>query len=375
MLVDNKEYITYEKNENEIDNYCNNVEYYYKFMMFYNLSLYIGFVGLLFERIGFFNNIDEVAYNFIWNCLKFYSSFCLYVNKYINSPLKIVFNNKYKQIKLFLNGPPDRFIIIRDGDEIMRFKYMYQLIQYYLVNKTIKNDDLLYIDDKLMYYTSCFDFLKTIKNPDFLYNYDITSIFDFSSIKFMSCDIFIITKNKDLFIKKSIDINNFMIVNSKLLSKSFVFWYCNKYFNLDKQYIEDYKIEIIDQDVDQLSIDMNDFIEIHEDEYVVHKIKHHLEETNDEDAEDDIDGTDDADTDDEDTPVNEIDKIISYDETDNISTYNNKKITDNNEREENESEENENECKYHKDLEDDNELFNERIEEYNNSSWVSRLLF
>lgn len=370
MLVDNKEYITYETSE--MDNYCNNVEYYYKFMMFYNLSLYIGFVGLLFERIGFFNNIDEVAYNFIWNCLKFYSSFCLYVNKYINSPLNIVFNNKYKQIKLFLKGPSDKFIIIRDGDEIMRFKYMYELIQYYLGNKTIKNDDLLYVDDKIMYYTSCFEFLKIIKNPDFLYNYDITSILDFSSIKFMSCDIFIITKNKDLFIKKSIDINNFMIVNSKLLSKSFVFWYCNKYFNLDKVYIEDYKIDIIDQDVDQLSIDMNDFIEIHKDEYVVHKIKHHQEETIDEDAEDD-----DADTDDDDTPVNEIDKIISYEETDNISGDNNKELTDNNESEENENDcdDYENECKYHKDLEDANELFNERIEEYKNSSWVSRLLF
>ena len=162
------------------------------------------------------------------------------------------------------------------------------------------------------------------------------------------------------------------MVNSKLLSKSFVFWYCNKYFNLDKHFIEDYKIDIIDQDVEQLSIDMNDFIEIHEDEYVVHKIKHHHQEEiidEDADAEDDVE--------DEDTPINEMDKLISYEETYNISTDNNKSLTDDNEIEENKSDcdDYENECKYHKDLEDENELFNERIEEYKNSSWVSRLLF
>jgi len=368
MLMNNKEYITYETNETkEIYNYCNNVEYYYKFMMFYNLVLYVGFVGLLFERLGFFNNIDDAVYNFAWNCLKYYSSICLYVKKYINSPLMIVFHNKLKQIKLFLNGHPDTFIIIRDGDEIMRFKYIYQLIEYYFVNRNIKNDNLLYIDDKIMYYTTCFEFLHMIKNKNNLYNYDISMILEFSSIKFMSCELFIITKNKDLFIKKSIDINNFMIVNSKLLSKSFVFWYCNKYFNINKNYIEDYKIDIIDQDVDHLSLDMKDFIEIHKDEYVVHKTKHQVEEINndDEDAEDDVDNTEV----DEETPTNEMDKLMSYDELDKRTNDNNKELTEDDENETND------ECKYHKDLEDTNELFNETIEEHNNYSWVSRLLF
>jgi hypothetical protein len=147
-----------------------------------------------------------------------------------------------------------------------------------------------------------------------------------------------------------------MIANSKLLSKSFIFWYCNKYFNLDKEYIEDYKIDIIDHDVLHVSIDMNDFIEIYKDKYIVHKIKHHIEEIIDNDAEEDANEDDEDYV--EDTQVNEMDKIISYEETDNISTYNNETLTDNNENEEkeNDCDDYENERKYHKDLEGANEF-------------------
>ena len=98
--------------------------------------------------------------------------------------------------------------------------------------------------------------------------YEINEYIEISNIKFISCHITIKLKDKN--ISFPVELNNFMLIGNKILDKSFVLWYCNKYLNLDIDLIENYKIDIIDQHVNQITIDMNDYIEIYKNYYVIH---------------------------------------------------------------------------------------------------------
>ena len=375
------EIVSYEKNNIQL---CYNyAEYCYNCMMISNALLYLCFIFILYEKICIFNNTEQHLYNLIWSALKYYCIIQTYINRYIISPSKLIVTNNYKRFKYIISGIPDKYVIVRDGEEIMRFKKINELIGYYLFNKNVQNDDLIcYRNDNFIYYTKIQDFIyndgiieKT--EPD----NDLNKL-EVSLIKFMTCNISVKIMGKDLFIQRPVDLNRFMVVGNKILNKSFVFWYCNKYLNLNKNYIEDYKIHIIDQDVDQIEIDTNEYIEIHKDEYVIHKTNHYTLKS------DPLD-------DDEDTPINEVDKIIDLtcsgsdtnahcedtndDNDDKYDGCNNQNeckeniqlIADDDYHNKNEDL---NECKYHNNLENDSELFTQAIDEYANSSWLNRFI-
>lgn len=285
---------------NNLKNYCNNIEYYYKFIMVYNVMLYVCFMIMLWEKLGMFKNIDETLYDTLWELFKYYSYISIQLRKYAYNPLKSQLLKLHNNIRTMLNDNDDKIILIRDGQEIMRFKKINGLIAYYIFNKNIENDDLVcYRNDNFVFYTNINDFINDSRmsgEGECLDDLDIIN--DVSKIKFMTTHITVKLKNKDCLIQRSIDLTKFMLVGSKLLSKSFVYWYCDKYLNLNPDCIEYYKIDIIDQDVDQIEIDMNDYIEIHKNEYVIHKLKHNI--FNDKD---------------DNTIINELDKIIEYDQS------------------------------------------------------------
>lgn len=383
MLIKNSNEFTPQQN-NYPESYCFAIERGFNFMIVYNSIMYIGFVLMLWERLGMFKNVDTILYDTLWNALKYYSYAQSCINKNVVIPFHSKSKNLYKQLKCFFVDAPHKYIIVRNGKEIMRFKKINGLLTYYLLKcKNSDEDELIcYRNDENVYYTNINEFIyrdNIMKNGDYDNNIELI---EKSSIKFMTCHITIKVKDKNLFVQREIVLDNFMLVGSKILDKSFVLWYCNKYFDFDIDLIESYKIDIIDQDVDQIEIDMNDYIEIHENEYVIHKKKHMTNKdslmVNDNDN-------------DEDTPVNDLDRIINEDNPedadDENSTHNNKNddSSDDSNSEINNADEKvieiphdykcETDCEYHKQLDEcDSELFDKAIDEYKNSSMLSRFM-
>ena len=391
------------------------------YMTIFNASLYFLYTIHIMKIYGFFENyeidINEKLYDFIWKLLKVYSLVNSKFEKFVIIPLNSARKNIYKHLKCYIENPPHKFIVVRNGKEIMKFEKLNGLLAYYIFNKDVENDDLICNrTDNMVYYTKVDDFFYG--NPVFDNdNYHDNSLeqIEISSIKFMTCHVTLNVKNKDknnIFIQREIVLDEFMLVSNKILSKSFVMWYCNKYFGIDIDSIESYKIDIIDQDIDQIQIDMNDYIEIYKDDYLIHKNKNNIKNINQYD-------------DDCDTPVNELDKIITN--LSNDGDVNSESCSVNNNRDENtsyvEQDDSQNECdsstetssennnternnevlneiiqkiindieeknelsnqdddssdcEYHRDLENDTEHFNESINNNLSSSWMpSFMLF
>jgi hypothetical protein len=374
-----------------------------------NLGLYLTFTLFLMKQNGNLDKFETELYNkvyeLIWRLLRVYSLINLKFKKYVTTPLNYTKHKVYTNIKTYLFNEPYKYILVRDGEEIMKFKKINQLISYYLFTKNAENDDLIcYRDDENIYYSKIKDFIyggNVVDNDN--YDTNVQSIKK-SSIKFMMCNIDINIKNKNLLLHRELNIDNFMLVGNKILTKSFVMWYCNKYLDLDNELIESYKVNIIDQDVDHIEIDANSFIEIDRDEYLIHKKRHTLNVNIHKDE-------------DEDTPVNELDKVITnyyvsdesseHNESDDDSSTTNHKDDDsinNDECNSNGHDDNdddlckrkcyenidnnddncgsehsnssgEEECKYHRDLENDMEQFNESINNLSSSWMPSFMLF
>jgi len=363
MFIKNPHEFTPQQNT-YTESHCYAIERSYNFMIVYNFIMYIGFVLMLYERLGMFKNADTLLYDALWNALKYYSYAQSCINKNIVMPFHLKSKNIYKQIKCFLIDIPCRYIIVRDGKEIMRFKKIDGLLAYYLFKcKNSDNDDLICCrNDDNIYYTNINEFIygDNMKNGDYDNNIELI---EKSSIKFMTCHITIKVKNKNLFLQREIMLDNFMLVGSKILDKSFVLWYCNKYFDFNTNLIESYKVDIIDQDVDQIEIDMNDYIEIYKNEYVIHKKKQDMNK-------DSLIVKDEDNDNDEDTPVSNLDRIINEDDQDDSddenSTYNNKNDDSNSDGDNNSDIDNtdekvikhshdikcETECEYHKHLDE-----------------------
>lgn len=402
------------------------------YIIFFDVFLYILYSFQVMKAYGFFQNyefdVSEKLYDLIWKLLRVYSLVNSKFKKHIGGPLNSAKKRIHKHVKYYIGSHPNRYILVRDGEEIMRFTKLDGLIAYYLFRKDGKDDELICNrDDDMIYY---------IKFEKFFYgnheiindNFDDNNLDKIkkSSIKFMTCHIELNIKNKEtnkiISTQKEMNLEKFMLVSNMILSYSFVMWYCNKYFGIDIDSIQSYKINIIDQDVDQIEIDMNDYIEIYKDEYLIHKKKHSMESI-DEDAEDDNDTpllndldkiiTNDVDDDNESYSVNnnkyentsnnsESDSESEYEnqhvsstesssETDTISENNNEndRLNENNQQirgqlisnvEEHiglqKYDENSSECEYHKYLKDDTERFTESTNKNLSSSWMpSFMLF
>lgn len=235
--------------------------------------MYIGFVLMLCKNLDKFKNGNIILYNALWNLLKYYSYVQFYINKNVIIPFYYNSQIIYKQIKCIIDTPY-KYIIINDGNEIMRFKKINELILFLKKNKNNNDDNLIYYtnNDKI-YYNNINEFIH-IYNMNFG-DYDV--VFEISKIKFISA--FITIKLKDENINLPLELKKFMLIGNKILDKSFVLWYCNKYLKLDIDLIENYKIDIIDQDINQIKIDINDYIKIYENYYVIHNKWYNTEMT------------------------------------------------------------------------------------------------
>lgn len=317
-----KEAIEFCNDSRDICNYSAN---FCKYSLFINSGLYFLYTLMVMRHYGAFQNLEMTIYDLIWNVLRMYGLINIKFKKYVRNPIDSFGKQVSTKFKNYIRDTPYPYIIVRDGEEIMRFKQINGLNTYCMITGNFSDDLIHYRVDESISYTKIKDFINLN-----CYN-DDPNFIKKSSIEFIACNISLKLKNEDNFIKKEIALDNFMLIGNKILGKSFVMWYCNKYLGIDARLIERYRIEIIDQDVDQIVIDENDFIEIDDNEYLIHKKKHLCDK-------------------DEDTPVNELDKIIE--ETDNYgdendgddecsSVNNNKNESDN--ESDNESE-NESEC-------------------------------
>lgn len=311
MLIKSSNEFTQQEN-NYPESYCYEIERRFNVIYVCNSIMYIGFVLMLCEKLSMFKNIDTLLYNTLWNALKYYSYARSCINKNIVIPFHSKLKNSYKHVACFFFEAPYKYTVVRNGKEIMRLKKI-DGSHLYLFRNNYEFDNLIcYRNDENVYYTNINEFIyrdNIMINGH--YENNIESIKK-SNIKFMTCHITIKLKD-NLFIHKEIVLDNFMLVGSKLLDKSFVLWYCNKYFDFDIALIETYRIDIIDQDVEQIEIDMNDYIEIHENEYVIHKNKYITNE----------DSLMDNDYDhDEDTLVNDMDRIINRDNSEDADDEN-----------------------------------------------------
>lgn len=224
-------------------------------LMWYNVMLMLGFT----------NNdiIDNIKHNIaesFWFILNKFSIIQLKTHKYIITPFNIYF---YKPIQHFLSTTQTTYykiVFIKDGREILRVKSKDQ----------IKNKDIDY--DFILYYTNKFailvlDIIDDIPDVSFI----DPSIFK-TKVSFMCCQMVAETGEEQ--IRKVFELDEFLLNNNEILSKNFVKWYCYKHFSREKWIksfnFVDYKINIIDNDVNEYEINSNQYLTIRENECKVY---------------------------------------------------------------------------------------------------------
>lgn len=233
-------------------------------MLGFNLFMWYNVMRML----GFRDNdiIDNLKHNMaesFWFVLHKFSIVQLKTHKYIITP----FNNYfYKPLQYFLSTTQTTYykiVFIKDGREILRVKSKDQI-----KNKGIEYDFILYYTNK--FNILILDLIDDI--PDV--NYIDSSIFK-TKVNFMCCQMIAETGEEQ--IKKVFELDEFLLNNNQILCKNFVKWYCYKHFSREK-WVEtfnfiDYKINIIDNDVNEYEINSNQYLTIRENECKVYSIR------------------------------------------------------------------------------------------------------
>lgn len=315
--------------DNEITNtfFCFNYHYF----IILNIFLYSYMILMLWDKMKINDQYLNTFINTVWYLLRNLFIIYIWTNETIIKPT-IGYLNQYNIFNS--KNTKYKYVIICDGFEIMRFKDEDELHNHILISY-LDEDILHYINDDLIYYSKVNDFIKISNKYKKLHSPNQNISFEKSNIAFFSCYVFIeLTNNRT--INFCIELKKFMVVNNKLLSKSFITWYANNY--LKEQFsINDIKlcnVIILDGNVKEHRIlfdDYNDNImKIKKDNYTIKQITYnHIYEKPHDNYDSDLsdDTHDTADTndkmtdeldntnnnDDESTSENEIHKIIKLD--------------------------------------------------------------
>lgn len=221
-------------------------------------------------------NFNILFYNILWNLINTYSYVYINIKKYkiiifiSDSILNI--KNKY-YINTISNNNID---VIYKGEVILSSNTFNNVNNI----KNIFNIELNNIKcDFLIYKNNEIQLNKILKKKIYETNLNIELInksiltIDKSNIKFFVVCIQIYNNNSFEFDKYDLNLNNFMVVDNELLSKEFILWYLNIYYNKKYNIISDkdlyYKIEIIDHNVNKISIFPENYIIVKKDDYMI----------------------------------------------------------------------------------------------------------
>ena len=245
------------------------------FGLLFNMFISAFKVGtiLFFVDLVFFNMIGRVTYddleNFAttigWKLLRLYSKIHIFSNNYIIIPFKYhILTPTVNIIKSNMNciNKKDRIIFVKDGNEILKFKSKDEIssknvTEYDFILFYPDNDGALVLDN--------------INNIPF----NNANFSKYQSIcGFMCCQITVTLKNDNV-VKKTFEIEDFCMNSNKILDEAFVKWYCNKNFPNEINIVEikTYKINIIDDDVNEIVLTPEDFIIISKLSYKIHNKK------------------------------------------------------------------------------------------------------
>jgi hypothetical protein len=226
------------------------------FFLWYNALLMMGFSE---DDIR-----DKIKYNFArvaWYILHKFSIIQLRSQKYIINP---VYNYLYKPIQYILTSKYHgmyRIVLVKDGRELMKLKRKDDLI-----NKNYDFDFILYHNDS--FNTLILDSVNDI--PDLIH---IDSNILKTNVSFLCCQMtaeFESTKVTKLF-----ELSDFLLNNNKILTRDFVKWYCKKHFHNEEWVhlydFDNYSINLIDNEVNEINIDSTQFIVLRENTYNVYK--------------------------------------------------------------------------------------------------------
>ena len=204
-----------------------------------------------------------IFYNLVWKLLTIYYHYYIKIKNctitiYICNSLLYI---KYKINHIINNKKNNKQIyFINKGDIILTLNnYTHSPIN--LID--IQYDFILYKNNETELY-------KIITKNN--YEIENISMIDKSNIKFFVACIQIY-KNSFEFEKYDLNLNNFMIVDNQLLSMGFIIWYLKHYHNKKYNFLVAndlyYKIEIIDNNVNKLTLYPDNFIVIHKNDYSI----------------------------------------------------------------------------------------------------------
>jgi len=312
---------------NEITEY-NYFYFDYKYFYILNIFLYSYMILMLWDRLKINDQFLNTFINSVWYLLRNIFIVYIWIEHSVIRP-SIKYLNKYIT---FDKESQHKYVIIRDGIEIMCFKNDEELCDYVdIASINYVDDDIMCnINDELIYYSKLIDFTKCLNKYKQITANNI--LFEKSNIAFFSCYVFIELKNTTT-LNFYIDLKHFMINHNKILSKSFITWYANNYlsrrtisFNMND--IKLCNVIILDGNIKEHRIaygDYNDNIMIiKKDGYSLEQITYnpiYEKEYNDviDDSDIDDDDTNDDDTIDDDT---NDDDIVHDNDNNSITTEN-----------------------------------------------------
>jgi len=231
--------------------------------------IYIYIIYWIYDIICFLHNYIKINYNkeyndflvyTFYNYLKIYTNCEIYFKKikiYLseNHPQVIIFINKMNDL-LYIKEEKNMYEFVKDGNSSLSCK------------ENEKNDFIIFSD----YKNSKNDCVKKIISRSNKLDSDTLSSYEPSSVKLISTEI---TINIDSFEEKEINISfcndkyNYLIENN-ILDKKFIKYfmkkhYLNEIYKDDMHLLQNYKLKIIDDNINIDSIDETYEIHIQKD--------------------------------------------------------------------------------------------------------------
>ena len=317
----------------------------------YNFILNFNNINLI-NSTQFYNRcnslIEEIETNFMdvaWQIFRIYGKIHILSNNYIIKPFNYyIYSPSTKLFQYFIKD--DCIVFVKDGEEILSYNKKSNII-----TKDISEYDFILFypkNQKIMILDNIND-IPDINEIDH-------SILE-TNVGFMCCQILVELFNKE-YISRTFNINEFCVNSNKILDNSFIKWYCNKNFSdvIKINEIKNYHINLIDNDVNELTLKNDEFILIDKKSYKIYKNKIN---SNDESKEDDV-------KEDENENENENE---DEDENENENEDANEVEDENEDEDENENE-NEDENENENENEDENEETNENDKKTENDKEI-----
>jgi hypothetical protein len=248
----------------------------FMFGLLFNIFIFALKVGsvILFIDLAFFNLTHKISYDDIehfattigWNILRTYSKIHIFSNNYIVTPFKHHLTPLIQYVnRNFVHATEkDIIIFVKDGNEILKYKN-----KNLISSKDIKEYDFILfcpLNENILILDNINNIPDTDVQPD-----DPTL---HTTCGFMCCQITITLKNENI-IKKTFELEDFCVNSNKILDENFVKWYCKKHFpnDFDISDMKTYKINMIDNDVNEVLLGPDEFVVIDKSSYKVYNKK------------------------------------------------------------------------------------------------------